>query len=257
MKIKKIILLTMIVCVVLTLVSCKKNESKECDHEWAAATCTEPMMCTVCHETAGDPIGHNGGNATCTAKATCEVCGSEYGLLNSENHSGSACWAITADTHQQVYDCCGEELTNAENHTKVNGVCTICGFKSGIGVSGVEMSADGSIAYVFISIADNPGILGLEMSVSFDATALTLKSAKSGSAMNGLVFTASDDISKGGKFLWDGIEASKDDGEVLVLAFDISEAPAGNYDILIGILAYDSDLNSSSSKIENCIISVK
>lgn len=29
---------------------------KPCDHEWENATCTEPATCSICGETAGDPL---------------------------------------------------------------------------------------------------------------------------------------------------------------------------------------------------------
>ena len=231
MKIAKIIILAAVVCVVLALGSCGKNKNSRCDHEWT--------------------------EATCVSKAVCKICGSETGELNGSNHAGTIYWEKTANTHYKAYSCCGEKVSSAENHTKMNGICTVCGFDPIIGASSVKISADGNTATVVITITDNPGILGLEMSVSFDDSTLVLVSATSGSAMNGLAFTASEDFSQGGKFLWDGVDAIAVDGEVLVLTFDISDAPAGNYSIMLKVHAYDNELNTLSFKIGNINITVE
>ena len=52
---------------------------KPCDHEWNNATCTEPATCSVCGETAGDPLGHNWAETTCAAPKTCTICGKTDG----------------------------------------------------------------------------------------------------------------------------------------------------------------------------------
>lgn len=52
---------------------------KPCDHEWENATCTEPATCSICGETAGDPLGHNWAEATCTEPKTCLTCGKTEG----------------------------------------------------------------------------------------------------------------------------------------------------------------------------------
>ena len=45
-----------------------------CDHEWYAATCTDPKTCHLCSETEGEALGHSWQAADCTTAKTCTVC---------------------------------------------------------------------------------------------------------------------------------------------------------------------------------------
>ncbi len=49
------------------------------EHDWQAASCTEPATCSDCGQTQGDPLGHNWLDATCTEPRTCSVCGEATG----------------------------------------------------------------------------------------------------------------------------------------------------------------------------------
>ena len=49
------------------------------NHEYAAATCTEPETCTRCGEPRGEPLGHDFLPATCTEPEICARCGEHRG----------------------------------------------------------------------------------------------------------------------------------------------------------------------------------
>ena len=107
---------------------------------------------------------------------------------------------------------------------------------------------DKSIA-VPIRIEDNPGVLGLTFSVSYDESALTLTKAENGEAFAGaLTMTHSREYTSGCLFTWDGVElAEKDvkDGTILTLYFDVSSKASGVYPVALrGLSAFDSNLNS-------------
>ena len=104
-------------------------------------------------------------------------------------------------------------------------------------VSNVTGSA-GEDVEVIVSIKDNPGILGMTLSVNYVTGALTLTDAKSGDALNEvLTFTKPGSYQNNCRFLWDGMELSDDqikDGDVLILTFHINDdAEPGEYPVLL------------------------
>ena len=168
------------------------DTESECEHIWVDANCTTPKTCEKCLETDGDPIGHipnvddgdctteitcsvcgevtaaanashTGGTATCARRAKCEVCGTEYGDL--EEHTGETVWIKHVETHYFVYTCCYTQATEAEEHIKEDGVCTICGFNPIVTVSSVEITQDEKQVEIVVSISDNPGITGMVATV--------------------------------------------------------------------------------------------
>ena len=83
---------------------------------------------------------------------------------------------------------------------------------------------------VEISLADNEGLAGALLSVSYDS-ALTLTAVNGGTALSTLQFTAGGDLTeKPFKLLWDGLEADSTNGTVAVLTFSVPET-AGEYAI--------------------------
>ena len=91
--------------------------------------CTTAITCSVCSkETTAAKASHTGGTATCTAQAICTVCGKAYGGMNPANHTGIAQWNQTADTHSQIWSCCGTVVVEEESHHWNNSVCTECGY---------------------------------------------------------------------------------------------------------------------------------
>lgn len=89
-----------------------------------------------------------------------------------------------------------------------------------------------------IRIVNNPGILGMTLSVSYNESALLLKSVENGSAFqDALSFTHSKELGTGCRYIWDGIELSSDDvkdGVILKLFFDVvQDAENGIYPIVV------------------------
>lgn len=112
-------------------------------------------------------------------------------------------------------------------------------------------SAEGQIGDIVdlpVKVENNPGILGLEFTVSYDDSALELLSADNGEAVKSVLhMTSSRDKSTGCKFVWDGLEISPDevkDGSVLVMRFKVKpEAQAGFHSIVLrNETAFDNEL---------------
>lgn len=97
-------------------------------HTWSNWTSSgndeHTHTCSVCQ--ASETESCSGGEATCTNKAVCSTCNTEYGEVNPDNHTGQPSWVQNADTHKKVYSCCNAEISEAENHSWENGVCTVC-----------------------------------------------------------------------------------------------------------------------------------
>ena len=101
----------------------------------------------------------------------------------------------------------------------------------------------GETVTVTVNLKNNPGILGMTLTLSYDSNVLTLKNATSGSAVNdALTFTKPGKYTNPCNFTWDGIELNTDqikDGELLILTFDVASNTAkGVYPIS---LSYDED----------------
>lgn len=106
-----------------------------------------------------------------------------------------------------------------------------------------ESASPGEEVKVVVSVKDNPGILGMTLSVNYYTDILTLTNAESGEAVKDvLTFTKPGDYQNNCRFLWDGMELSDDqvkDGDVLVLTFKVKDdAEPGDYPIL---LSYEKD----------------
>ena len=103
-------------------------------------------------------------------------------------------------------------------------------------------AAKGGTVGVAVNIRDNPGILGMTLTLSYDSSKLTLTNAVSGSAVNDVLsFTKPGRFTSPCNFTWDGIELSSEqikDGEILVLTFSVANNASGNYPITI---SYEED----------------
>ena len=84
----------------------------KCEHEWLAATCTEPITCINCHETQGEALGHNLVEATCTEAQHCSKCDIKLGEANGHIWEPATC--------SQAKHCtvCNEEDGDALPHTE-------------------------------------------------------------------------------------------------------------------------------------------
>ena len=102
-------------------------------------------------------------------------------------------------------------------------------------VSDISNAKCGQNVTVQVSVKNNPGILGMALTISYDDSVMTLESAKNGPALEVLSLTKSKELKNGCNFLWDGIELEDEDiqdGVILQLEFHISEdAAVGKYPI--------------------------
>ena len=106
-----------------------------------------------------------------------------------------------------------------------------------IAVSTVSAAAGSSGVGVTVSVRNNPGILGMTLTLSYDADMLTLKSAANGAAVSEVL-----SLTKPGKFtspcnfIWDGQEIAAEDvkdGVLLTLRFDVADTAQGTCPITI------------------------
>ena len=117
-------------------------------------------------------------------------------------------------------------------------------------------SAAGDTVQVRISVKDNPGILGMRLTVSYNESAMTLTGAANGSAVSDVLKART--LRSGCKFVWDGVSLEPgdiQDGDVLVLEFRVSgSAAAGSYPVSVTCRSndiVDNDLQSISPRIQN------
>lgn len=234
-------------------------------HVGGTATCTSPAVCTICNMPYGELGAHTGGTATCSAQAVCTLCSTPYGELDPETHSGTA-WVKDRSTHSSVCSGCSASLSETEDHTTIDGICTVCGFaptvEGAYAEAVIEESATEDIEVeLTISIEDNPGILGLSLTLEYNEALFTLTEAANGSALEVLDFSAPDTLGSGATFIWDGLYLEEDDivdGDILTLTFTVSaSAPAGEYAILLRASAINNDLAPIVIAFESAKIVVK
>ena len=79
-------------------------------------------------------------------------------------------------------------------------------------------------AQVKVTVTNNPGILGMLLSVEYDEDALTLVDSQNGAALSALAFQQPSRYASGCNFLWYGSETGGVmDGEALILTFSVAE----------------------------------
>ncbi len=124
--------------------------------------------------------------------------------------------------------------------------------------------AKGETVKVTVDIANNPGILAMQLTLNYDASVMTLTGATNGSALSALNLTKPGKFMSPCNFVWDGVELTDSDikdGTAVTLTFVIAEdAPAGNYGVTItpavgGVI--DNNLNSVDLDIVNGSVTVK
>ena len=97
---------------------------------------------------------------------------------------------------------------------------------------GKGTGAAGSEVEVTVDLANSPELYAMCLKLTFDDTALTLTSAKSGEAMADFVYTSPSQLQSGSNFVWYANNPATGNGTVLKLTFRIaSDAPAGTYPI--------------------------
>lgn len=84
---KYICAMLLVALAALSLTACS------CEHDWLNATCTSPVICSRCEETAGDPLPHTWQDATCTTPKTCSVCKTTEGTAVDHSWENATCTA--------------------------------------------------------------------------------------------------------------------------------------------------------------------
>lgn len=134
-----------------------------------------------------------------------------------------------------------------------------------LSVSNVSASAGENNVEVTVSVQNNPGILGMVLSVAYDESALTLMDASIGDAVKDtLSMTKPGEFKSQCRFVWDGEQIQKKnvhDGNIITLKFSVSKsAAAGRYPIDIffndGDIV-DNDLKQLDFWVVNGSVTVK
>ena len=134
-----------------------------------------------------------------------------------------------------------------------------------LSVSDMSASAGENNVAVTVSVQNNPGILGMVLSVAYDESALTLTDAAIGDAVKDtLNMTKPGEFKSQCRFVWDGEQIQKKDvhdGSIITLKFSVSKnAAAGRYPIDIffndGDIV-DNDLKQLDFEVVNGSVTLK
>ncbi len=108
---------------------------------------------------------------------------------------------------------------------------------------GMEQAKPGDTVKVTLDITNNPGILGMVLTLEYDDSVMKLVNVENGEAVSGILsLTSSKTLESGARFLWDGLELNSEDikdGTLLTMEFEILDGavPANKYPLTI---KYDS-----------------
>lgn len=95
----------------------------------------------------------------------------------------------------------------------------------------------GDTIQIAINIKNNPGILGMILSVYFNEESLSLEGIQNGTAFSALDLTTSKTLESGLRLIWDGVEIKPEDikdGKILLMNFKIKDdAKPGKYPITL------------------------
>ena len=102
-------------------------------------------------------------------------------------------------------------------------------------VDTVTVTSDTNKAEIKVSVANNPGILCMLISLEYNENALKMVDCQTGLALSALTFQKPSKYTSGCNFVWYGSETGEVmDGEMLILTFEIAEdAEPGSYPITI------------------------
>lgn len=125
-------------------------------------------------------------------------------------------------------------------------------------VESVKAAPGAKTVTVNVSVKNNPGILAMMLSCSYDSNILTLTGASNGDALSTLVMTKPGKFTSPCNFVWDGAELNDSDikdGTMLTLTFDVAgNAPKGAYEIAFNYNAggiIDNDMQAVEFEITN------
>lgn len=126
-------------------------------------------------------------------------------------------------------------------------------------VSRADSTAGDKDVEIQVIASNNPGIAGMELSVEYDDTVLSLKEVESGEALSGLTFQAPKTYKNGCNLLWYGSEPDEVvDGEIFSMNFDVSDsATPGTYPVkLVYSTGTDINLNDVEFTVVNGSITI-
>ncbi len=152
-------------------------------------------------------------------------------------------YATTAEEHAW-----GEGVVTQEPTTEAEGVktytCSVC---KGTKTETIDKLVDpmvitvgnatakvGEEVTVAVNVEKNTGLAGLTLWIEYDDSALNLIGAVNGSVLEGFTPSSFTNKENPKKFVWDSMENSSKDGELLLLNFEVIEnAQAGEYEVKV------------------------
>lgn len=158
---KRIIALAVLLVSLLALAGCDSDfsflASKDCDHEWVDADCSNPKTCEECGKTRGKALGHDWVDATCSDPKTCKNCGKTKGKALGHQWTPASCsdpavcmtCGETGETSGHVWQdatcyspmtcmVCGETEGDVLDHNWISDsasntqYCTMCGLEASV-----------------------------------------------------------------------------------------------------------------------------
>jgi len=117
---------------------------------------------------------------------------------------------------------------------------------------------------VGIKVVNNPGILGMSATLSYDENVLKLIDVEEGTALKDvLTMSHSKDLSSGCSFLWDGEAIAEEqikDGDILNLEFKVLKSASAGKSPVMFVLdengIYDNELKLINLNVENGYVTV-
>lgn len=121
-------------------------------------------------------------------------------------------------------------------------------------VMGDVKTEPGEEASVLVLVVNNPGILGMCGTLSYDESVMSLEKVENGKIFKDVLdFTKSKELKSGCRFLWDGVDIESKqimDGEALQMIFKIKKsAKKGKYPIKL-ILDKESTINRELTQLD-------
>lgn len=119
---KKIAILSLILILLLTSISCNDNQIKdssvECTHSWTPATCQSPQRCIICNFTVGTKLEHDWIEATCQTPQTCSMCqATQGGCLDHDVEKGH-CSMCNLDYYDELLNVLKNNSTKYTNGSR-------------------------------------------------------------------------------------------------------------------------------------------
>ena len=212
-------------------------------HKWSTPTCTEPAYCYHCGETDGEPLDHDWSKPTCTEPAYCYHCGETDG--EPLDHD----WSMPTCTEPAYCYRCGDSDGESVGHVlDKNNKCIYCNYSCAPSVYGsseiYSKSSGDDIVTVVFSIKDNPGVLGMTVSIEYNSDVMELIDCSNGEAFSALEFYYS--ISDNSAIWYETKidESDIKDGEFLILTFKMNpSAKCDVYKVIVNFVNSICDNN--------------